>query len=56
MVERILCKMTLYDIEKRATAAEVVELILDIWMRDRPGEEGVDWPMVDSDSESNSKG
>ncbi|KAE9386375.1 kinase-like protein [Gymnopus androsaceus JB14] len=52
MVERILRKMTLYDIEKRATAAEVVELIPDRWMRDRPGEEGIDWPRIeDSDSE-----
>ncbi|KAE9396114.1 hypothetical protein BT96DRAFT_922358, partial [Gymnopus androsaceus JB14] len=56
MVERILRKMTLYDIEKRATAAEVVELIPDSWMRDRPGEEGIDWPMVVSDSESDSEG
>ncbi|KAE9391560.1 hypothetical protein BT96DRAFT_304017 [Gymnopus androsaceus JB14] len=51
MVERILRKMTVYDIEKRATAAEVVELIPDRWMRDRPGEEGIDWPVME-DAES----
>ncbi|KAE9408855.1 kinase-like protein [Gymnopus androsaceus JB14] len=49
MVERILRKMTFYDVEKRATAAEVVELIPDRWMRDRPGEEGIDWPVMPDD-------
>ncbi|KAF9065588.1 kinase-like domain-containing protein [Rhodocollybia butyracea] len=50
MVEKILRKMTVYDIEQRATAAEVVELIPDNWMREDP-REAIRWPRDDDSDE-----
>ncbi|KAF9065589.1 kinase-like domain-containing protein [Rhodocollybia butyracea] len=46
MMEKILRKMTVYDIEQRATATEVVELIPDKWMREDPGG-AIQWPPDD---------